>query len=648
MQNKIHHTKILIIEDDPDHLELVSLALKNMNNIEVKIEYTLDGAYKIIQSYEPNLIIADVKLPDGNSIDFLKEKHVIKKIHTIIMTSYGDEQIAVNALKSGVKDYVIKSAEAFSKMEIIVERAIREINTLKEKKAYKNELERSEKKYRTMFESANEGILIMESSTIVDCNIKALNIFGLDKKEDILGKTPFDFSPPEQYNGDNSYKKGQKNIEIAHMGISQRFKWKHLRKDGSEFDAEISLNPFEVDHQKLIHVVINDITEKLKRDELEKEVEIAKRSSKIKEQFLANMSHEIRTPLNSIIGFIDLFKKTDLDSKQRDFLEMIDESSGLLLNLINDILDISKIEAGKLVLYPKTIDICSIFKKVESLFKYSAKQKNNTLCFDCNTLEKYFIKIDETRLLQVITNLVSNAIKFTNNGNIDVKLFKIDETGDKVLFKIEVTDTGIGIAKENQTQLFDFFSQVNANLANNIKGAGLGLAISKQLVNLMKGEIGIESEPGEGSKFWFTFKAKKTGEKPVQETIKPAKGIEPVNLGITILLAEDKILNQKVVSMMLQNAGCKVEIANNGLEVLELFSEGKFDIILMDIHMPHMDGITALNKLKEKFEKLPPVIGLSASAMEGDAEKYINKGLDDYLAKPVKFNDLCHKIIEWL
>jgi PAS domain S-box-containing protein len=488
----------------------------------------------------------------------------------------------------------------------------------------------------------------MEGATIVDCNLKALNIFGLDKKEDILGKTPFDFSPQEQYNGENSYKKGQKNLEIAHKGISQRFKWKHIRKDGTGFDTEISLNPFEVDDQKLIHVVINDITEKLKKEELEKEVEIAKRSSKIKEQFLANMSHEIRTPLNSIIGFIDLFKKTNLDNRQRDFLEMIDESSGLLLNLINDILDISKIEAGKLVLYPKTIDVCSIFAKVESLFKYSAKQKKNTLWFDCNNLEKYFIKIDETRFLQVITNLVSNAVKFTNNGSIDVKLFKIKEFGDKVHFRIEVTDTGIGIAKENQTRLFDFFSQVDANLTSNIKGAGLGLAISKQLVSLMDGEIGVESEPGKGSKFWFTFKAKKTEEKPELENIKVTSGKEPINMGITILLAEDKILNQKVVSMMLQNAGCKVEIANNVLEALELFSENKFDIILMDIHMPDMDGITALNQLKEKYKQLPPVIGLSASAMEGDAEKYINKGLDDYLAKPVKFNDLYHKIMEWL
>jgi hypothetical protein len=263
-------------------------------------------------------------------------------------------------------------------------------------------------------------------------------------------------------------------------------------------------------------------------------------------------------------------------------------------------------------------------------------------------LEKYFIKIDETRLLQVITNLVSNAVKFTNNGSIDVKLFKIKEFGDKVHFRIEVTDTGIGIAKENQTRLFDFFSQVDANLTSNIKGAGLGLAISKQLVSLMDGEIGVESEPGKGSKFWFTFKAKKTEEKPEIENIKVTSGKEPINMGITILLAEDKILNQKVVSMMLQNAGCKVEIANNGLEALELFSENKFDIILMDIHMPDMDGITALNQLKEKYKQLPPVIGLSASAMEGDAEKYINKGLDDYLAKPVKFNDLYHKIMEWL
>ena len=641
--------KILIVEDNPDHVDLIKLALRKNEAFEIDTCEELNQINDLIQRERYNLIISDIKLPDGDSIEFFRENGLFSQFYVIVMTSFGDEQRAVKALKSGAKDYLVKDTPLFENICNIVERALREIQSIKEKKEMENKLHKSEQKYRTLFESSSDGIFVMKDDVFIECNEKTLEIFEFEKKQDFIGKNPLEISPKLQYNNEKSEVLVKKILsETSMFNKVKRFYWKHIKSDGRSFDAEVSLNPFTLDGQTFFHGIIKDITDIKHTEKLQREVEVAKRSSKMKQQFLANMSHEIRTPLNSILGFTHILKETALDPTQEEYISMIDESSNVLLNLINDILDFSKIEAGKLTLHPKTINICNTLSKIQSFFELPAKQKDLQFMVSCFEEEELFVKVDENRLLQVISNLVSNAIKFTKEGSVDVRLELLKIVQNKAYFRMEVSDTGSGISDYDQRKLFKVFSQLETDDTRNVHGTGLGLAISKQLVGLMGGEIGVYGEVGKGSTFWFTFSAE-TCESLSAEVMKEKKlDLKNLNLNLKILLAEDKILNQKMASIMLVNAGCKVDIANDGYEVLELFEEDKYDLIFMDIQMPNMDGITAVTQLKEKYKNVPPVIGLSASAMEGDAEKYKKQGLDDYLSKPVQADSIYEKLIEWV
>ncbi|OIP05449.1 MAG: hypothetical protein AUJ97_00825 [Bacteroidetes bacterium CG2_30_32_10] len=400
------------------------------------------------------------------------------------------------------------------------------------------------------------------------------------------------------------------------------------------------------------------VLEQKHNEELKHNIELAEKTTQIKQQFLANMSHEMRTPMNGILGMVDFLLKTKLDEKQLDFAKTIKNSSETLLNLINDILDLSKIEAGSMKIIPNDFNIHKLLKEVISLFKASIDQKGLSVkLFYSNDVPDYIIA-DKNRINQIINNLVSNAIKFTDSGEISISVSKVNQLDEKetiepqeakkIKIKIEVKDTGIGISHENRDDLFLSFSQIDSTYTRNYEGTGLGLAISKKLVEMLGGEIDVFSNPGKGSNFWFTFEAKPATESSVNKICKPKADYTNLNFDITVLLVEDKFINQKVVCMMLQNAGCKTEIANNGVEALEMFEKVNYDIVLMDIQMPVMDGVTAVKELHRKYPKLPPIIGLSANAMEGDAEKYIAEGMDDYLSKPVSAEQLYDKIIKWL
>ncbi len=394
-------------------------------------------------------------------------------------------------------------------------------------------------------------------------------------------------------------------------------------------------------------------------EELKRNVQLAEKTAQIKQQFLANMSHEMRTPMNGILGMVDFLLETKLDEKQLDFAKTIKNSSETLLNLINDVLDLSKIEAGTMKIMPNEFNIHKILREVLSLFKASIEQKGLTVNLSySNDLPEYLIA-DKNRLNQIINNLLSNAIKFSDKGSISIIISKVsenentkldstDKENKNIKVKVEVKDSGIGISKENQTDLFLSFSQIDSTYTRNYEGTGLGLAISKRLVEMMGGEIGVISEFGKGSTFWFTFDAIPISESSLDKPVKIKPDFVNLNFGITVLLVEDKFINQKVVTLMLQNVGCKIEVASNGMEALDMFEKSKYDLILMDIQMPIMDGVTAVKELQRKHKKLPPIIGLSANAMEGDAEKYIAEGMDDYLAKPVSAEQLYEKIIKWI
>ncbi len=348
-----------------------------------------------------------------------------------------------------------------------------------------------------------------------------------------------------------------------------------------------------------------DLTERKKAEQTRHELEIANKTARFKQNFLANMSHEIRTPLTGVLGMIEIMEHTSLNHDQRDYLNTIKVSGENLREIINQVLDYSKIEAGKVSIQPRVFEFKTIPLSAESLFKNNVStgvKLQNTIDPKIPT----WIEADNARLSQVLNNLVSNAVKFTSQGTITIQsslIFSDTENGE-VVIKMEVRDTGKGIPDDMQTKLFVPFSQVEAIDTRNFEGTGLGLSISRQLVTMMDGEIGVTSKEGMGSTFWFTFPAK-TAHKPQLPV--PDNAAPAATKKLRILLAEDKVINQKVMRIMLSSMGHEVHIVRNGLEAINLFQPGRFDLIFMDIQMPEMDGVTATQKLKEKHKDLPPL-----------------------------------------
>ncbi len=380
---------------------------------------------------------------------------------------------------------------------------------------------------------------------------------------------------------------------------------------------------------------------------LEKEVEIAQKSLEFKKNFLANMSHEIRTPLTGILGMAEIIAKTDLNIEQREYINTLINSGESLKEIIDLILDFSKLEAGQVKLKSTVFSLNKVIEDIKKCYSPMCDKKELTLNTIISSYIPEFIIADVNKVNQILTNLLSNAVKFTDEGGITVKAFIDDKHPElglnkdrKIIsIKIEVRDTGKGISADQYDKLFKPFSQIELGQTRNIEGTGLGLSICKELSDMLGGEIGVKSKEENGSIFWFTFKAIEADNNDVIKANAQTEISSTNNKSLSVLLVEDKTVTQKVVKLFLNSLGHKVVFANNGKEALEVFKPGMFDLILMDIQMPVMDGVAATKKLRETYKVLPPIVGLSANAFEGDREKFMSMGMDEYLTKPVKEND---------
>ncbi len=408
----------------------------------------------------------------------------------------------------------------------------------------------------------------------------------------------------------------------------------------------------------------------------------AEMSNEAKTQFLANMSHEIRTPLNGVVGMIELMRMTEMSDAQSSYMEQASQSSQALLLLIEDILDLSRIEAGRLELENAPFHLPMLVQDLRVLFADRAREKGLTLSASAPDNLNVMLVGDKHRLLQILANLVGNAIKFTQHGAVNVSVSRLEQQGSELTLRFEVTDTGIGVPQDKLALIFEAFSQEDASMTRRYGGTGLGLSIARQLCQMMGGEIGVTSKVGVGSTFWFTVRME-IGEAlaPAPPPVAPPKPViatmpstpappRPAEGGVStvvrefqaalraagrgeahVLLVEDNVANMRVTKALLEILGCVVTPAFNGLEAVEEYRKGTFDLVLMDCQMPEMDGYEAtrtIRQLETVQGRRTPIVALTAHAMAGSRESSLAAGMDDQLTKPLTMAALIAKLVEWL
>lgn len=409
----------------------------------------------------------------------------------------------------------------------------------------------------------------------------------------------------------------------------------------------------------LFYIMYAEIMERtVIEKELKKAKNIAVNATEVKSRFLANMSHEIRTPLNAILGFTSILKKEDTTQETREeYLNHISSSGTLLLKLIGDILDLSKIEEGKLELTTETFFFKEVILSGIMPYKFKVNEKglDFELTFDNNV--PHYVKGDAHRIQQIIVNLIGNALKFTSEGKIGIAVTNLsqDKWGEEALIRVSVCDTGIGIPPEKQATIFETFTQADTSIQREFGGSGLGLSIVKQLVALMKGEIGIISPNGNtgkgglGSTFWFTLPLQidKNYVKPTPILEREENPEKNLPSWLKVLVVEDNMVNQRLAKVVLKNLGIVPEFANNGKEAIEKTLQEHYNIILMDVQMPVMDGYEATAHLRKKMHLEIPIIGLTANVFKDDIENCLRSGMNDYLGKPYSEEQLFEMISKW-
>ena len=639
--------EILIIDEDEAFVESLSKELEFFGcNIEPC--YTLKCAYDILEVLDKyDYIIVNLDLSDGCAEEFIETLSKEQTSKVIILTNDTDNQRRTFLFDNGVLDYFLKI--------VSVEKLANDIQYI----------------FKTIKRNAFINLLIVDNSSFMR-NIlkKALRPKKFQILEATNGKDGIEFLDKENIhlvlldynlpdmNGVEFLSKIKSDKRFFDLPVivlsdsaNQDMITKALKTGASDFVKK----PFAIEQLllKCDLLIKNYLTIQNMKDheqEISNSLEKATQMQEYKSLFLANMSHEIRTPLNAILGFIDILLDDEDDAQKLKYLKIIQNSGDLLLNLVNDILDFSKIDSGKLEIHKEVFILDELYDMIVSIYNSVASAKGVKFCSYVDKNIPKFIYSDFIRIKQILANLLSNAIKFTpKDGTVTLDIKLVD---NKIEFSVQ--DTGIGIAKENQAKIFELYTQEKSSTTRDFGGTGLGLNICTKLAQLLDGEILLESQLGKGSRFYFQIPIETVTKEQVDRFNNSNKTLEDISQTFNnhIMLVEDNITNQTFMKIILNKYKLSFDIANDGLEAIELYKMHKYDLILMDENMPNLNGSEA-TKLIREYEKqqnpnYTPIIALTANAIKGDKEKFIKAGMDDYLTKPinkVKLTEVFNKFL---
>jgi PAS domain S-box-containing protein len=641
--------KLLVIDDDAADRMQLKRALR-----------TCGFAYELTEHHDIREITEDLNTYDCIFLDYLLpgENGLLwtKKIRDngirtpiVMVTSQGNESIAVELMKAGASDYVVKNDINGQSLGQILRNTLRISRMEREREDAVRALQISEGRLSEAQSIAKIGNWEFAPETDeLYWSLEIYKILGLDPKTFIpeIGTVLSFIHADDHALVEQAWSDALHGKDFSFdFRIFAQGELKYLHTQG------YALSQTNGAPKKIVGT-FQDITErKLAEQEISKARELAEHSMKVREIFLANMSHEIRTPMNAILGFTRLLFESELTKEQRSFIDAIHFSGENLLVIINDILDLSKIQSGKMTIEKCEFNLPDLINGISTVLLPKAQEKRLKLVSKIGESVPTVIKGDPVRLNQVLTNLISNAIKFTSFGSVSLDISSINSENGNVLLKFKVKDSGIGIPSEKLNAIFDSFVQASSDTTRKYGGTGLGLSIVKSLVTLQEGEIVVDSEPGLGSTFTvlLPFELGNTNVSPIQQNFFAGHESMDQIRDANILVVEDNAVNQLLVKKVLQRTGCTTDVASNGLEALERIKMKRYDLILMDIQMPEMDGYEATEYIRNSMPLHSdiPIIAMTAHAFSSDVTRCISAGMNDYISKPFKAEDLYSKIIKY-
>ncbi len=630
--------KILIVDDNRDLLDTIQEIL--MENA-YTVSTAQDGASAIERCREEtyDLAILDYKLPDMDGLELQERLAQVSDADFIMITAHASIESAAEAVRR-------KQVVGYETKPLDLNRLLAFVKQVVDRRRAQRQLENANALLTAVFQAIPAHINVTDLDyNILEANVSddMLNELGFDDKSAIMGRKCHEVfkqraSPCPECTVAACLKSGK---------LETRLSTEH-EDELLGYATKLFAMPVKDKRENLIGAVecAMDVTDlRNMQTELRRARDEAEHANRAKSSFLANMSHEIRTPVNAIVGFAHILKDTPLTDEQKKHIRIILASSELLLALIDDILDFSKIEADMIELEEVDFNLFKVIGDLIDVISVKVKDKEITMCYDVNVGPNMNFRGDLGRLQQVLLNLAGNAAKFTERGEIRIAVACQDETDTHATLRFAVHDTGIGISDEEAPLLFETFFQADASISRKYGGAGLGLAICKKIVELMGGQIGVRSEPGKGSEFWFTATLQKATAGDAasrRERAAPEISCKEIDAGWRILVAEDNYFNQEVIQAILLGLGLSSEIAKNGREALDMLAKNHYDLVLMDIQMPVMDGVEAAQAIRSAsaaFRDIP-IIALSADALAGDIESWLESGMNSYLIKPIRPDDL--------